>query len=165
MDNLGLELGLTAKENYEDIADAIRNKKGDSSLRMRPEDMPGLINSLNVGESPVELEVTQNGTYTRPGGYSPVIVDINNISPLDEGKVVRNGVLQPQSSLYSITQNGAYNTTYYSSVQVNVEGGGGSGEHLIFSDVDNGSIVISRNGASSTVFSDVGSGNITINEG
>lgn len=71
-----------------------------------------------------EKTITQNGIYNASVdsaiGYSQVIVNVSNsYTSSDEGKVVSNGVLTPQTSV-SYTINGTYDTTFNNSVTVDV---------------------------------------------
>lgn len=73
-----------------------------------------------------ELTVTENKTYTPESGkaFGPVIVNVpNSYTAADEGKAVRNGALVEQDEAQAITENGIYDTTYYSGIEVNVQGG------------------------------------------
>lgn len=78
----------------------------------------------------IPLSAAQNGVYNAPSGqaYSPVTVSVpNSYSAADEGKVVHNGALTPQTSS-SVTSNGTVDTTLISSLTVDVSGGGGGTE-------------------------------------
>ncbi|MBR2697213.1 MAG: leucine-rich repeat domain-containing protein [Clostridia bacterium] len=78
----------------------------------------------------IPLSAAQNGVYSAPSGkaYSPVTVSVpNSYSAADEGKVVHNGALTPQTSS-SVTSNGTVDTTLISSLTVDVSGGGGGTE-------------------------------------
>ena len=71
----------------------------------------------------IDLEVTDNGTY-RPefgvDGFSSVDVDVSpEIGPEDEGKVVQEGRLITQTTIY-IASNGTHDTTANNSAIVNV---------------------------------------------
>lgn len=79
----------------------------------------------------IPLSAAQNGVYSAPSGkaYSPVTVSVpNSYSAADEGKVVHNGALTPQTSS-SVTSNGTVDTTLISSLTVDVSGGGGGSEN------------------------------------
>ena len=73
----------------------------------------------SVAEPVIEpLEITENGTYTAPGGvdgYSPVTVNV----PIPDGYIVPSGELE-------VTENGTFDVTDKASVNVNVPTGGGS---------------------------------------
>ena len=74
------------------------------------------------------LNVNANGEYTPSSGraWNKVVASVpNSYSAGDEGKVVSNGALVPQTSS-SVTENGTVDTTLINSVNVNVSGGGGS---------------------------------------
>lgn len=78
----------------------------------------------------IPLSAAQNGVYSAPSGqaYSPVTVSVpNSYSAADEGKVVHNGALTPQTAS-SVTSNGTVDTTLISSLTVDVSGGGGGTE-------------------------------------
>lgn len=84
--------------------------------------------TVNVSDDTtlVSKTITANGTYhpadDNADGYSSVSVAVPNstLSSTDEGKVVVNGALMPQTSL-SVTQNGTYDTTDKNSIVVNVD--------------------------------------------
>lgn len=89
-----------------------------------------IVNTEGGGEPPVFIEktVTGNGTYIasddEADGYSKVTVDVPNTYVAgDEGKVVNNGALVPQTARANdITENGTYDTTLNNSITVNVSG-------------------------------------------
>ena len=110
------------------IADAIRNKI-DSVDLYSPAEMAAKIweiqnsNNFKLGQK----IITENGIYNSSeeinnplDGYSQVIVSVlNTYAARDEGKVIQNGVLVPQTTL-SIDRNGTYDTTIKNSVEVQV---------------------------------------------
>lgn len=103
----------------------------------------------------IKKTITSNGTYKASSdnadGYSKVTVDVpNTYTAQDEGMVVDNGALVPQTTMPSeITENGTVDTTLFNSVTVNVpsSGGGGSAPNAVnFYDYD-GTIVQSYSAA------------------
>ena len=90
------------------------------------------------------LSVTENGTYTADAGkaYSPVTVAVpNSYLQSDEGKVVYNSKLVPQTPHTMVTSNGTIDTTINNSVEVAVPA----------SAVDAGTKEISTNGTHDVV--------------
>ena len=121
---------LVSQKHFEDIASAIRSKN-EESTRYKPGDMARAIRLIPTGGGSVleTLTVTENGLYTPDDGvdgYSTVTVSVSTgILPEDEGKVVQNGALVPQTSL-NVTANGTVDTTTNNSVTVDVSGSGGA---------------------------------------
>ena len=104
------------------LTDLIATQNG---LYIPPQGVDGFRQVLvDVSPNLEELSVTSNGIYIPSGvnGYSKVNVNVpNTYTNADEGKVVENGALIPQTSRPNdITQNGNYDTTKYNSVNVNV---------------------------------------------
>ena len=116
---------LVEESSLQAIADAIRYKTGGTDT-YKPREMAPAIRNLPGTGVLQNLSVTENGNYT-PGagvdGYDFVSVAVPNsaLSSADEGKVVVNGALMPQTSL-SVTANGTYDTTDKNSVTVNISG-------------------------------------------
>lgn len=113
---------LVQESSLQAIASAIRNKTGGNDT-YKPGEMATAIRNLPGGATLQSLSVTENGTYTPSSGvdgYSSVNVAVpGGFSASDEGKVVQNGALIPQTSL-SVSENGTYDTTEKNSVVVNV---------------------------------------------
>ena len=71
---------LTDRQNYIDIANAIRNKGVEG--RFKPSEMASAIDSMPIGgKEPniISLDVTSNGTYEARDdvdGYSPITVNV-----------------------------------------------------------------------------------------
>lgn len=111
------------------VANGVYNASGDSAdgyskVTVEIEDAPTLITKT----------ITSNETYTalRDGadGYKSVTVAVpNTYAASDEGKVVSNGALVPQTS-GTVTANDTYDTTLINSLTVNVSGGGGGWQLL-----------------------------------
>lgn len=71
----------------------------------------------------IPLSAAQNGVYSAPSGqaYSPVTVSVpNSYSAADEGKVVHNAALTPQTAHAKVVQNGTIDTTLNNSVEIDV---------------------------------------------
>lgn len=113
---------LVQESSLQAIASAIRNKTGGNDT-YKPGEMATAIRNLPGGATLQSLSVTENGTYTPESGvdgYNSVTVAVpGGFSASDEGKVVQNGALIPQTSL-SVSENGTYDTTEKNSVVVNV---------------------------------------------
>lgn len=116
---------LVQESSLQAIAEAIRYKTGGNDT-CKPREMAPAIRNLPGTGVLQNLSVTENGNYT-PGagvdGYDFVSVAVTGgFGAGDEGKVVINGALMPQTSL-AVSENGTYNTTDKNSVVVNVSGG------------------------------------------
>lgn len=125
-----------------------------------PEDYGKVIGDNELVEQ-TDKSISQNGVYDTTFNNRTTVTVPNSYSSSDEGKVVSGSQLVSQMSR-TITANGSYDTILYGSILVDVEGGG---EHLTFIDTDEGDIVIEREGEIETLFSDVDDGNIVISEG
>lgn len=118
---------LVQESSLQAIASAIREKTG-SYGAYKPREMAPAIRNLPGGATLQSLSVTENGTYTPESGvdgFSSVNVAVpGNFEASDEGKVVHNGALMPQTSL-TVTANGTYDTTTKNRVVVNTIGDSG----------------------------------------
>lgn len=115
---------LVTESYLEDIADAIRAKRGVNTT-YKPGQMASAIEGIETGITPTgTVSITQNGT-TDVTNYASASVNVpNSYSAEDEEKVVLNGELVAQTArALQITQNGTYDTTNNNSVTVNVSGG------------------------------------------
>lgn len=112
---------VTVTETYlENIADAIREKNGEETT-YKPSEMAAAIEAL-YPEPTGTKQITVNDTGIDVKQYAEVDVNVpNSYAAGDEGKVVSNGALTPQTS-QTVTLNGTYDTTLKSEVVVNVAG-------------------------------------------
>lgn len=91
------------KQNYRNIADAIRAKTGENGT-MTAEEMPGKIEA-SLAKKPVgSLSITENGTGIDVSEKATVDVNVPN----------------PSTGTYEITENGTYDITDYAEVDVDV---------------------------------------------
>ena len=120
---------LVEESSLQAIADAIRYK-AEGTDTYKPREMASAIRNLPGTGVLQNLSVTENGNYTPPSGvdgFNSVSVAVpGGFGAGDEGKVIVNGALMPQTSL-SVTANGTYDTTAKNSVVVSVSGGGTTG--------------------------------------
>ena len=151
-----------SKKLYEEtsisaIADAIRNKNG-SSDSYKVSQMANAILAINPDPDLESLSVNQNGNYlpsANKDGFSSVSVSVpNSYAAGDEGKVVKNGVLAPQTSR-TISDNGTYDTTENDEVVVQVSGGGGSATLISKNITQNGIYLAANDNADGYSYVDV----------
>lgn len=114
---------LVTESYLNDIASAIRHRGG-TDLSYTPSQFAGAISALPTTMPTLEsISIFGNGVYTAPSdidGYSEITVDIaNSYSLADEGKVVSQGELIPQT-VSMISRNGFYDTTTLSGIMANV---------------------------------------------
>lgn len=122
-----MTLMLTDSSNYEDIADAIRSKNGESGEYL-PGEMAAAISELPGRERTVVLaakRVTENGQYAASDdsvdGYYALNVSVTSTyGDEDIGKVVGDGGLVEQTSR-TVEHNGTYDTTTNNQVTVSID--------------------------------------------
>ena len=114
------------KNNYKDIANAIRSKTG-STAPMSAEDMPSKISE---------------DLAKKPEGTKSITANANNIDVSTFEKVDVN-VPNPSTGTLSITENDTYDVTSYASVDVNVESGTVLDPDYIYATDDSGEVVTS----------------------
>lgn len=144
--------GLSTKYKPSEMENAIRGLKkslGQKTITLNGVYSPSADNLDGYSQVTVNVEgggvlvsknITQNGTYNpsddSADGYSSVAVSVpNTYSAADNGKVVSEGSLVPQTNK-SIILNGTYDTTLNNSITVNVESGGGGGGNAGIYDVN-----------------------------
>lgn len=92
------------KQNYKNIANAIRSKTGENGL-IAAEDMPGKIAAIETGITPTGTKsITANGNGIDVTAYAAVDVYVPN----------------PSTGYIDITENGNYDVTEKASAHVNV---------------------------------------------
>lgn len=98
------------KQNYKNIANAIRSKTGSNGL-LTAEEMPGAIESIETGITPTgTINITSNGNNIDVAQYAKADVNV----PIPPGYIIPSGTK-------GITSNGNdIDVTSYASVDVNV---------------------------------------------
>jgi len=120
------------KQNYKDIANAIRSKTGENGL-IKAEEMPDKIDSIHVGIEPEGTkEIRANGEYNIrefenvnvdvPGATTKELFEAtaNGTYDIAEYANVKVDVPNPSSGTLDITKNGNYDVTEKAGVNVNV---------------------------------------------
>lgn len=121
---------LVTESNLENIADAIREKNGQSTEYL-PSEMAAAVRAIETGITPTGTKnITVNGTHDVTEYASAEVNVPNSYAAGDEGKVVSNGELVAQISR-TITENGTYDTTLVNELIANISGGGSESKVLI----------------------------------